>query len=141
MPHTPAPASSLWDSSAVGLSGLCLAHCLTLPVIAAGLPSLGALIQAHWVHVLFLVVALPVSVAALWRRPGSPRDLAIMTLAVVGLSLLAAGAFPARWPELDEQLTILGSALLVAAHVWNRRTAAIRATGRSSRRPPEAARR
>jgi hypothetical protein len=88
--------------------------------LAAALPSLGALAQAEWVHVLFLFVALPLSVVALWRKPDSLRDVAIMALAAVGLALLAAGAFPARWPELDEQLTVLGSGALVTAHVWNR---------------------
>ena len=128
--HTP----SLWDSSAVGLSGLCLAHCLALPIAAAGLPALGAVAKAEWVHILFLFVALPLSVIALWRRPDSFKDIAIMLLAVAGLALLTAGAFPAHWPDLDEQLTILGSVSLVTAHIWNRWSAGSRATGRSSRR-------
>ena len=123
-------SGTVWDSSAVGLSGLCLAHCLALPVVAAALPSLGALVEAHWVHILFLLFALPLSVIALSRKPDSKRDIAIMVLAVLGLGLLAAGAFPDRWPALDEQLTILGSISLVAAHIWNRWTA----TGRSTRR-------
>lgn len=118
--HTSPPAGPIWDGSAVGLSSLCLAHCLALPVIAAALPSLGVLLHAEWVHVLFLVIALPVSVVALWRKPDSARDIAIIFLAVVGLALLAAGAFPVRWPHLDEQLTVMGSIALVAAHVWNR---------------------
>jgi hypothetical protein len=118
--HSRAPASALWDSSAVGLSGLCLAHCLALPVVAAALPSLGAWLHAEWVHVLFLLVALPLSVVALWRKPDSVKDVTIMVLAAVGLALLAAGAFPARWPNFDEQLTVMGSVALVTAHVWNR---------------------
>lgn len=134
MSHPHDHSGSAWDSSAVGLSGLCLAHCLALPVAAAALPALGALANAEWVHILFLLVALPLSVVALWRKPDSKRDIAIMVLAVLGLGLLCAGAFPAHWPELDEQLTILGSISLVAAHVWNRWTASARATGRSSRR-------
>jgi hypothetical protein len=129
MSHAHDHSGSRWDSSAVGLSGLCLAHCLALPVIAAALPSLGALAHAEWVHILFLLIALPLSVVALWRKPDSARDIAIMLLAVIGLGLLTAGAFPAHWPEFDEQLTILGSISLVTAHVWNRW-----ATGRSTRR-------
>jgi len=134
MSHTHDHSASVWDSSAVGLSGLCLAHCLALPVAAAALPALGALASAEWVHILFLLFALPLSVIALWRKPDSRRDIVIMLLAVIGLALLAAGAFPAHWPELDEQLTILGSISLVTAHVWNRWTIGRRATGRSSRR-------
>ncbi|WP_159088803.1 MerC family mercury resistance protein, partial [Xanthomonas fragariae] len=43
-----APASLL-DSSSIALSGLCLLHCLALPLLAAALPLFGAWSQAEWV--------------------------------------------------------------------------------------------
>ncbi len=39
--------ATLLDSSAIALSGLCLLHCLALPLLAATLPLLGAWSRAR----------------------------------------------------------------------------------------------
>ena len=47
------------DGWAIGLSGLCLVHCLALPVVALAAPAALGLERYHLeVHVAFLVVAL-----------------------------------------------------------------------------------
>ena len=111
-------ATRLLDASAMGLSGLCLVHCLALPVAAAALPMLGAWAHAEWVHAAFLAAAVPVSAFALLRSGGwrAPR---IATLAVAGLMLLAAGVM--GWPRetWETALTVTGGLLLASAHVLN----------------------
>ncbi|WP_413894670.1 MerC family mercury resistance protein [Pantoea ananatis] len=54
------------------MSGLCLLHCLALPLLAAALPLFGVWAEAEWVHVVFVAIAAPLAGLALWR--GHRRD-------------------------------------------------------------------
>lgn len=113
-------ASTLLDASAIALSSLCLLHCLALPLLAAALPLLGVWAEAEWVHVLFVIIAAPMTGFALWRAHRQQRlPAAAVTSAAVGLSLLLAGA--AGWPSHDSEtpMTVAGSLLLAATHAWN----------------------
>lgn len=108
------------DAVAISLSGLCLAHCLALPVAAAALPVLGLWAEAEWVHWAFVAIAAPVSLWTLARpahggavRPG------LLSLALAGLALLVAGA--AGFPDHDAEtpLTVAGGLTLALAHILN----------------------
>ena len=56
--------STKWlDGVAVGLSALCLIHCLALPVIVAGLPFLAQFADGH-LHAQMLLIVLPLSIIA-----------------------------------------------------------------------------
>lgn len=106
------------DASAIGLSGLCLAHCLALPLASALLPALGAWADTEWMHALFLGIAVPTSTLALWGQRHRP-SIALMVMAGAGMLGLLAGVL--GWPveSLERELTVTGSVLLAAAHVWN----------------------
>lgn len=108
------------DASAIGLSMLCLAHCLLLPVLAALLPVFGAWAHAEWVHIVFVAIAAPLAGFALWRaHRARPLPWPLVTLAALGLAGLLAGAV--GWPshEAETPVTVAGSLLLASAHVWN----------------------
>lgn len=110
----------VFDASAIGLSGLCLLHCLALPVLAAFLPVFAAWAEAEWVHLLWVVLAAPLAGVALWRSHRSRRlPRALWMLAIAGLGALAAGA--CGWPRevWETPATVAGSAMLAGAHVWN----------------------
>ena len=113
-------SSSLLDASAVSLSGLCLAHCLALPLVAASSPLLATWAEAEWVHALAIGLAAPMSALALWRKGQSA---AVVLLSLAGLSLMALGV--AHWPshEAETPITVAGSLLLAGAHIanWRRR--------------------
>lgn len=111
-------SSNLIDSSAIGLSGLCLAHCLLLPAMTALLPVFGAWAEAEWVHVVFVLIAAPLAGFSLFRRIATQRPPAeILVLATLGLVLLATAAFgPEAW---DIPMTMAGSFSLASAHLWN----------------------
>ncbi len=117
----------LFDLSALSLSGLCLVHCLVLPVVAIFLPALAFVGHAEWVHVAFVVFAAPITGLALWSvRRHHDLPPALLLTALLGLACLAVGA--AGWPHpgVEEAITVCGSLLLAAAHLWNwRRTAAV----------------
>lgn len=109
------------DALAIGLSGLCLVHCLALPVLASLLPMLGAWADAAWVHWAFAAVAAPVSLWALTRPHVAGPSRTALTLASAGVLLLIAGA--AAGHNAETPLTVTGSFLLAAAHLlnWRRR--------------------
>ena len=116
-----ARTAALGDSLAIGVSGLCVIHCLALPLMASLLPLAGVWAEAEWVHWLFVAIAAPVSLWAFSRPETRSWPLAI--LAVSGLALLVAGA--AEFPSHDWEtgLTVAGGLLLAGAHTlnWRRR--------------------
>lgn len=109
----------LGDLAAIGLSGLCMVHCLALPLAAALLPMAGVWAEAEWVHWAFAITATPIS---LWTLTRGPRR-SPLVLAVAGLAMLFSGAagFPSH--ALETPITIVGSLILAAAHAlnWGRR--------------------
>lgn len=122
-PRPPRPmkrSSALLDAGAIALSGLCLLHCLALPLLAAMLPLMGVWAEAEWVHALFVAIAAPVTGFALWRAHRQhPLPVLAITGALAGLLLLLAGAV--GWPshEAETPMTVVGSLLLASTHVWN----------------------
>lgn len=106
------------DASAVGLSGLCLAHCLALPVVAAFLPVLGTWAEAEWVHLAFLAAAVPISALALVRS-GGWRSPSVLGPALAGIGLLASGVFLAQSEGAELAMTVAGGLALATAHSLN----------------------
>jgi hypothetical protein len=108
-----------YDTAAIGLSSLCMVHCLALPVVAASLPLAAAWSEAEWVHWLFVALAAPVSILALVRGSSSGVPWASVALAALGLAGLVAGV--GGWPahEAETLMTVMGSGLLAAAHILN----------------------
>lgn len=107
------------DASAIGLSGLCLIHCLALPFAAVALPFLGAWSKAEWVHLVFVALAAPLSALALLRRHHGRPPHALLALAASGLALLLVGAVGWAGETWETPLTVMGGVLLASAHGWN----------------------
>lgn len=108
------------DRSAIGLSGLCLVHCLAFPVIVALLPAMAPILpQQPWVHSAILATALPLAGFALWRGWRRHRDLRPGFLGVVGLYLMGAGLALGEGRLMETVLTVIGGLLLASAHALN----------------------
>lgn len=130
-------STSLLDRVGAGLSGLCVAHCLALPLVAAALPSLATLAEAKWIHIVVFLAAMPTAIVAL-LRPGNrlAPSPSIATAGLMGLTLLAVGAFgPAAGRELA---SIAGGVALSSAHVLNWRRRLSSAQAARCRTPVEA---
>jgi hypothetical protein len=114
--------STNWlDGAAVGLSALCLVHCLALPLVVAGLPFLAQFAEGH-LHKQMLVVVLPLSIVALGLGFRHHRNSWIVTAGVIGMVLLTIGATIAHenWGLFaDRTFTIAGALILAAAHFYN----------------------
>ena len=116
---------ALYDKIAVGLSGLCLLHCLLLPFVVAVLPFLGQLDGDH-LHAEMLIFVIPVSVIALtmgYRRHG---QISVIISGAAGLIILTLGAIVVH--DLygliaDRMMTVIGSFVLAFTHYRNFRFA------------------
>jgi len=109
------------DGTAIGLSGLCLAHCLALPFVVGALPMLLPLTSGH-LHAQMLVVVLPLSVIAIGMGYVGHRDSRVVLAAIVGLALLIFGATVAHdtlGVVADRSFSIGGAVALASAHLWN----------------------
>lgn len=112
------------DALAMLLSGLCLLHCLALPVLVAALPlAASSLVVDERFHQWLLLGAVPTSLFALgwgWRRHHSPL---VLWLGVIGLILMVFAAFGVQFEWIDatgeRALTVAGAVMLAIAHLRN----------------------
>ena len=107
------------DGFALCASSLCTLHCLGLPLLFALLPALASRVDpGESFHIVMLALAVPTSLFALIKgRQRSGKSPIFM--GILGLMLMAAGAFLTRESLSEAALTVAGSALLAAAHILN----------------------
>ena len=121
MIRTPADSTDWLDGAAIGLSGLCLLHCLALPLAVGALPVMLPFVEGH-LHAQLLVIVVPLSVAAIGVGFLRHRSLRVVAAAAVGLGLLVVGATVAHnhlGLAADRAFTITGAITLAAAHLFN----------------------
>lgn len=110
----------LLDSSAIGLSALCFAHCLAFPLLIAMLPTLDSILPGQWwAHPVILAIALPLAGWALlrsWRRHHDWRPAA---LGILGLSLMVTGLVLGERGWGETVFTVIGGLTLAAGHMLN----------------------
>ncbi|MDE0246127.1 MAG: MerC domain-containing protein [Gammaproteobacteria bacterium] len=111
--------SARMDLCAVGLSTLCVLHCVALPVLAALMPLAAQAAESELVHRILVVAAVPVSLRVIWKTLPAAGNRLFVGAAVVGLGLLLLGAFVEAVSSYEEPLTIAGGSLLGLAHLWN----------------------
>lgn len=108
------------DRGAIGLSGLCLVHCLALPAIVALLPAARAMVpRESWVHPVILAAALPLAGVALWRGWRRHRDRRPALLGALGLTLMITGLASSESGIMETILTVIGGLTLASAHALN----------------------
>ena len=113
--------TSVLDRSAIGLSFLCVLHCLAVPLTLILMPSLAALpIADERVHLLLVLLVLPTSTVALTlgcRQHGLKHILA-WGLTGIAILVLAAGLGEEFLGEYGEKiLTVVGSVLVAVGHI------------------------
>lgn len=109
------------DRAAIWLSGLCLVHCLAVPLAFLLAPSLSAWLdatetQTHWV---LFGLAVPISGVALYRGYRREPNLLTVTLGLVGLLLMLLGVTHLFGERLEIALTTVGVILVMFAHLRN----------------------
>ncbi len=115
--------ASCWDNMGISASGLCVAHCLILPVSVTFLPWFSLeFLAREIIHQTLVLLLIGVGLCAFipgYRRHGR---FWVLVLALAGWVILAFAAFAAgeMLGELWETLfTLSGSAMLITAHLKN----------------------
>jgi len=112
--------SGILDRLAIGLSGLCLVHCLATSVLIALLASAGGILVAPEIHEVGLTIAIVIGAAALGR--GVWEHGFMMPSAVGGLGLgVMAGALTLPHSPTEVAYTMVGVLILALGHDLNRR--------------------
>jgi len=109
------------DRLAIALSGLCLVHCLAIPLVVLTAPALAAWFTgtetvAHWV---LLALALPLSMWAYHRGYRRHGGVAATAMGGVGLLLMLLGVSHLLAVAWEIPLTLSGVVLVSAGHVMN----------------------
>ena len=108
------------DRLAIGLSGLCLVHCLATSILFALLASAGGLLLSPLVHEIGLTLAIGIGIIALGR--GVVEHGFMMPSAVGGLGLgVMTGALTLPHGSTEIAYTVVGVAILALGHDLNRR--------------------
>lgn len=106
------------DRLAIGLSGLCLVHCLATTVLLAVLASAGSVLGAEWIHEVGLLLAMAMGMIALGK--GIFDHGYTMPSAVGGLGLgVMAGALTLPHNGTEAVFTMLGVGILALGHRLN----------------------
>lgn len=111
--------TSRLDRIAIGLSGICLVHCLATAVLLAMLSAAGGLLGSPLIHEVGLVLAMLLGAIAL--RRGILEHGFMMPSAIGSLGLgVMAGALTLPHDGSEELFTIVGVAVLGLGHQLNR---------------------
>jgi len=107
------------DRIAIGLSGLCLVHCLATAVLLGLASAAGGLLGADWFHEVGLAIAMILGGIALCR--GILFHGFMLPGAVGGLGLgVMAGALTMPHDSSEALYTMLGVGVLALGHRLNR---------------------
>ena len=107
------------------MSGVCLLHCLALPLLILALPLPGLVAGEHF-HAQVLAIVIPVSMVAIalgFRKHGDRR---ILVWAAIGMLLLIVGGTLVHASfgiVADTIVTIAAGLVLAATHYANSRLA------------------
>ncbi len=115
-------SSQRLDAAGIGLSVLCLAQCLLLPVVATALPAFAATtLSDHIFHQALVWLVLPVSLLAFALGCARHRRLTVLIPATVGLGLLLSAVWLGHDAGISRALTLFGALGLALGHWMNYR--------------------
>jgi hypothetical protein len=112
------------DVFGVGISGLCLFHCLLSPLVFVLFPAAEAYVPGDdATHHAFGLIVIVIGTIAFFRAYALHRQPIVLGLLIIGMTVLVIGTFGhhfIRKESLSAILVMIGSFVLVAAHLLNR---------------------
>lgn len=106
------------DRLAIGLSGLCVVHCLATAVALGLLASAGGMLGAHVIHEVGLSLAMILGGFALGRGAAEHGFLMPVSIGSLGLGVMA-GALQLPHDGTEALYTVIGVAILALGHRLN----------------------
>ena len=107
------------DRIAMGLSGLCLVHCLATAVLLGLVSAAGSALGAPWIHEIGLTVAMMLGAVALGRGVVEHGFMMPSAVGAVGLGVMA-GALTLPHDGSEALYTVIGVGILALGHELNR---------------------
>ncbi|MEM7099148.1 MAG: MerC domain-containing protein [Pseudomonadota bacterium] len=107
-----------WDVAAASLSSLCVLHCLGLPLFVVLLPVASQFGDDHFVHILMVAAAAPVTLWVVLNEMTADRNEVFIACALTGLGLLIAAVAVPTFEPFETPITLAGGGLLATAHIW-----------------------
>lgn len=108
------------DQLAMGLSGLCLVHCLATSVLFASIASVGMVLDNHLFHEVGLIVAIGFALVTLVSGVLSHGYMMPFAVGSFGLGMMA-GALSLAHDGGEVVATMVGVAVVALGHDLNRR--------------------
>jgi hypothetical protein len=108
-----------FDRIAIGISGLCLVHCLTTTILLAVFSAAGGLLNPA-IHEVGLTFAIGFGIVALGRGIVSHGYMMPALVGAFGLGIMA-GALSLPHGEFETWWTFVGVAMVALGHDLNRR--------------------
>jgi hypothetical protein len=106
------------DRLAIGLSGLCLVHCLATSVLLALVASAGGLLGSPWIHEAGLMLAMVMGALALGRGIVEHGYMMPSSIGALGLGVMA-GALTLPHDGGEALFTVVGVAIHALGHRLN----------------------
>lgn len=106
------------DRIAIGLSGICIVHCLATAVVLGLLATAGGLLGAPIIHEVGLVLAMVLGAVALGRGVTMHGFMLPVSVGALGLGVMA-GALQLPHDGTEALYTIIGVALVALGHRLN----------------------
>ena len=110
----------------MGLSVLCALHCLLTPLIILSIPFLARYYLAHpMFHFILAATISPVGLVAFGAGIRHHHNWKVLLMGIPGLILVSVTPYLVHiqnWPLNEQVLMVIGSVLLVWAHLLNRRS-------------------
>ena len=116
---TAALSTSRLDRLAIGLSGLCLVHCLASAVLLGLLSAAGSALGAAWIHEVGLTLAMMLGAIALGRGVIEHGFMMPSAVGALGLGVMA-GALTLPHDGSEALYTVIGVGILALGHQLNR---------------------
>ncbi|MBU2893198.1 MerC domain-containing protein [Colwellia sp. D2M02] len=111
------------DKIAIGISLLCLAHCLALPLLIILLPSIAQLsLEQETYHYAMVLIVVPISCYALILGYKKHNKISVLLIGVVGLIFLVLAVLlgEEKIGSLGEKtMTVIGSIIIAYSHYKN----------------------
>ena len=107
------------DRFAIGLSGVCLVHCLATAVFLGLVASAGGFLGAEWIHEAGLSLAMILGSLALGRGIVEHGFMMPSAVGAMGLGVMA-GALSLPHDGTEALYTVIGVGILALGHELNR---------------------
>ena len=106
------------DRLAIGLSGICLVHCLATAVLLGLVSAAGHLLGAEWIHEVGLSFAMLLGAISLGRGIMEHGFMMPSAVASMGLGVMA-GALSLPHDGTEALYTVIGVGILALGHQLN----------------------